>query len=88
MKAMLLPSGDHVGRPDLARHVELFDGQAARLDLRVGLGGDLLGIGDGLRRGESLGGSGTSVTTMLISMTIAKSTIVRMELSASERGEV
>ena len=26
------------------------------LDLRVGFGGDLLGIGDGLGRGQSLGG--------------------------------
>ena len=36
------------GAADLAGHVELFDGQALGLDLRVGLGGDLFGIGYGL----------------------------------------
>ena len=56
MKAMLLPSGDHVGTAHLARHVELFNGQAARFDLGIRLGRDLLGIGDGLRRGQSLRG--------------------------------
>ena len=52
---MLLPSGDHVGRPDLARHIEFFDGQAARFDLRVGLRRNVLGIGDRLWRKQSLG---------------------------------
>ncbi len=75
-----------VGRPrgpaDLARHVQLLDGQAARFDLRVGLGGDLLGIGDGLGRGQSLG-SQVSETTVLMSMTIAKSANGRMDAVAS-----
>ena len=71
MNAMLLPSGDHVGPAHLARHVQLLDGQAAGFNLRIGLGGDLLGIGNGLRCRQSLGGDGFS-TTALMSMTIAK----------------
>ena len=62
--------------PDLPRHVELLDGQAARLDLRVGLGGDLLGSVTACGAGKVW--AAVSATTVLISMTIAKSAQRRM----------
>ena len=47
---MLLPSGDQARGPDRARHEQAFDGEALLVlfHLRVGLAGDLLGIGDRL----------------------------------------
>src|SRR5262249_50090617 len=40
--------------PDLTCHIQLLDGQASWLDLRVGLGRDLFGIGNGLWSSQCL----------------------------------
>ena len=69
-----------IGRPrgpaHLPRHVELLDGQTARVDLRVGLRRNLLRIGNGLGAGRVW--AAVSATTVLISMTITKGIRVRM----------
>src|SRR5208282_72272 len=40
---------------NLPRHIKLFDSQAARLDLRIGLRSNLLGIGNSFWHGQILG---------------------------------
>src|ERR1700704_3704352 len=76
MKAMLLPSGDHVGRPTC-----LVMKSFSMVKLRgstCALGLEAICLGSVTAWGEGRVWAAVSMTAVLINMTIAKSAIVRM----------